>query len=211
MEFRPAKEPPPAAKGLILVLSPYDPRDPSLKEASKLTPLLERIKAARSEDLAEADFQAIKLFDSNLRPQIRAVEFHVGKGSLRDVWLITSQSSGAMKGSEDAALILERYLLWKYARLLTVHRDGLSAPEWDYKALWDLAEHVFRSGGYKDEMILADITGGTKMMSVALALACIPPGRRMQYVYSERDAQGQPLPRGGIDPVVIDVDPILYS
>ncbi|WP_051470164.1 hypothetical protein [Fischerella sp. PCC 9605] len=59
-------------------------------------------------------------------------------------------------------------------------------------------------------MIVADITGGTKMMSVALAMACIPPRRRMQYMDSQRDWQGNPLPTGEMKPVVIDIDPILY-
>lgn len=48
------------------------------------------------------------------------------------------------------------------------------------------------------------------MMSVALAMACIPPNRKMQYMDSERDWQGQPLGAAGTRPVVIEVDPILY-
>lgn len=73
-----------------------------------------------------------------------------------------------------------------------------------------MAEKIFRESGYKEEVLLADITGGTKMMSVALALACIPPGRRMQYMDSERDWQGNPVPTGNLAPVLLDADPILY-
>ncbi|NJM69632.1 MAG: hypothetical protein HC862_05050 [Scytonema sp. RU_4_4] len=48
------------------------------------------------------------------------------------------------------------------------------------------------------------------MMSVALAMVCILPRRQMQYMDSQRDWQGNPLPKGEMKPVVIDIDPILY-
>jgi len=211
LTFQPTKEQPAPASGLILLLSPYDPRDVSLRDEQKLSPLIEHIKNTPSDGLAETDFEKINLLNSNLRPQIKAVEYHLQQGKLRDVWLITSQSYDAVKGSEDAALILEKYLRFKYGDRPEIYRQGLSAKEWDYRGLWQLGEKIFRESAYKEETLLADITGGTKMMSVALAMACIPPGRRMQYVYSERDWQGNPLPRGDIDPVVIDVDPILYN
>jgi len=207
--FQPCKQTPPAATGLILLLSPYDPRSADLKDPSTLRRLLDKIMTHPPEDLGEQDFAAINLFESNLRPQIKAVEFH--SGSLRDVWLIASQTTANTRGSEDAAQLLEKYLRFKYPAQFKVHREGLSAPEWDYKCLWEIAEKVFRRSPYKEEVIVADVTGGTKMMSVALAMACIPPGRRMEYVYSERDSQGNPLPGGAIEPVVIDIDPILYG
>lgn len=46
-------------------------------------------------------------------------------------------------------------------------------------------------------------------MSVALATACVPPKRRMQYMDTERDRHGIPLPNGTLAPIAIDVDPIL--
>jgi hypothetical protein len=60
-------------------------------------------------------------------------------------------------------------------------------------------------------MLLADITGGNKMMSVAIAMACIPPGRRMQYMDTPRNRYGNPLRQGEMSPVVIDIDPILHT
>lgn len=210
LTFQPTKEQPSAARGLILLLSPYDPRDAALKDERTLRPLIDHIKKTSCENLTNNDFDNINLFNSNLRPQIKAVEYHLQQGKLQDLWLITSQSYDLVKGSEDAALILDKFIRFRYKDKPNVHREGLSAKEWDYRGLWELGEKIFRESGYKEEVLLADITGGTKMMSVALAMACIPPGRRMQYVYSERDWQGNPLPQGAIDPVVIDVDPILY-
>ncbi len=203
LTFKPTKDQPAAARGLILLLSPYDPRNPTLREEKKLQPLLGDIKSKSIEELSDANFEKINLLNSNLRPQIKAVEYHQAKGKLRDIWLVTSQSYDTVKGSEDAAVILEKYLRLKYKDKPEVHREGLSVKEWDYRGLWELGEKIFRESGYKEEVLLADVTGGTKMMSVAMALACIPPGRRMQYVYSERDWQGNPLEKGAIDPVVI--------
>jgi hypothetical protein len=215
--FQPTREPPTPARGLILLLSPYDPRNPDLRKEEVLGPLIDKIKNAAPEQLTNEYFDNINLLRSNLRPQIEAVQYHFQPGRLRDVWLVTSRSYTSdngilVQGSEEAASILDKFLRWKYAELLTVRRGPeFSAKEWDYKGLSDIGEKIFRESDYKDELLLADITGGTKMMSVALALSCIPPGRRMQYVYSERDWQGNPLERGAIDPVVIDIDPILYA
>jgi len=151
------------------------------------------------------------LFSSNLLPQIKAVEYHIRQDSLRDVWLISSESYDTTKGSEITAAILEKYLRFQYGQQrLDIHTKNLSVKDYDYASLSQLGEKIFREAGYKDEVLVADITGGTKMMSVALAMACIPPGRRMQYMDSQRDWQGNPLAKGQMSPIVIDIDPILY-
>jgi hypothetical protein len=94
---------------------------------------------------------------------------------------------------------------------LEIHRERLSIRDYDYAGLWQLGEDIFRQSGYKSEFLVADITGGTKMMSVALAMTCVPSKRRMQYMDSQRDWQGNPLHQGEMRPVDVDVDPILYS
>lgn len=204
------KESPRPAKGLILLLSPYDPRNPSLKDEKILSQLLDQI--FNSPQPQAKDFDQINLLSSNLLPQIKAVEYHIQQGNLRDVWLISSESYDAVKGSEITAAILEKYLRIQYGQQrLDIHTKNLSVKDYDYASLCQLGEKIFREAGYKDEVLVADITGGTKMMSVALAMACIPPGRRMQYMDSQRDWQGNPLAKGQMSPVVIDVDPILYQ
>lgn len=210
------KERPAGAKGLILLLSPYSPRNPALRDESTIAPLIEAVINAEIEELTQADFDRLDLLNSNLFPQIKAVEFHTGQGKLRDIWLISTQSyqtkqGTQVKGSEDSAQILRQYLRFHYGKTLDINWEGLSVIDSDYHKLWLRAEQVFRDSGYKDEVIVADITGGTKMMSVALAMACIPPKRRIQYMDSQRDWEGNPLPAGDMQPIVIDVDPILYS
>jgi hypothetical protein len=204
------KESPRPAKGLILLLSPYSPQDSSLKDEKILNPLLEPI--LNSPNPQAEDFEKIGLLSSNLFPQIKAVKYHIDQGSLRDVWLISSKSYDKVKGSEITSAILEKYLQFLYGKQrLDIHTKNLSVKDYDYASLSQLGEKIFREAGYKDEVLVADITGGTKMMSVALAMACIPPRRRMQYMDSQRDWQGNPLPKGEMSPVVIDIDPILYE
>lgn len=206
-----SKEPAKGAKGLILLLSPYSPYQASLKDETKLKPLVEYILTTPVEKLQLADFQSIDLFNSNLLPQIKSVEYHLQEGKLRDVWLISSKSYDFVKGSEITAQILSQYLIFEYGQRLEVHAQGYCVEDWNYKKLWQIADNIFHESDYKDEAIVADITGGTKMMSVALAMACALPKRRMQYMDTKRDWQGQPLPVGDIKPVGIDVAPIIHG
>lgn len=209
------KEPPTGARGLILLLSRYSPRNQALKDERTIAPLIKAVIDAPADKLTQEDFDRLDLLNSNLFPQIKAVDFHAQQGKLRDIWLISTESyaqqSTQVKGSEDSAQILSQYLRFQYGKRLDVNSRGLSVKDCDYRGLWLLAEEIFRDSGYKDEVIVADITGGTKMMSVALAMACIPPKRRMQYMDSQRDWEGNPVPAGDLRPIVIDVDPMLYS
>lgn len=206
------KQAPAAASGLILLLSPYFPRNTALKKPENLQPLLDALLGTPVEQLKEADFHNIGLFESNLLPPIKAVEYHFLQGKLREVWLIVSQTVGSVQGSESAARILEKYLTFLYGSQLKIHcSEKLTILDHDYAGLYCLADNIFQTADYKDELIVADVTGGKKMMSVALAMACVPPKRRMQYMDSDRDWQGNPLPAGIISPVSIDVDPFLNN
>jgi hypothetical protein len=159
-----------------------------------------------------------------LMPQIRSIEYHTDQGKLRDIWLITTSSyemqqqtetglqTIPVKGSEQTAAILIHYLRSQYGSdRFDIHAEDLTVQEWQYDKVVEMAENIFRTSDYRHEVIVADITGGTKMMSVALAVACIPPRRRMQYMDSQRDWQGNPITQGEVKPLVIDIDPILYS
>lgn len=206
-----SKEPAKGAKGLIVLLSPYSPRLQSLKDEKQLKPLVQHIINTPAEKLELADFQNIDLYNSNLLPQIKAVEYHVKEGNLRDVWLISSKSYDFVKGSEITAKILSQYLTFEYGQRLEVHTQDYCVEDWNYKRLWEIGDQIFRESDYKDEAVVADITGGTKMMTMALAMACVLPKRRMQYMDAQRDWQGNPLSAGEIKPVGIDVNPIIYG
>ena len=180
--FSLVKEPPQAAKGLILLLSPYSPQNKALSASPDLKTLITQVSTIPTPQ--QSDFDQIELLQSNLIPQIKAVEYHIGKGKLRDVWLIATESS------HSSAVLLQKYLRFQYGdQRFDIHYNSSTLQDWDYGRLWQLGEQIFREAGYQSEVLIADITGGTKMMSVALAIACIPPKRRMQYMDSQRDWQ----------------------
>lgn len=221
--FEVSKELPKSCRGLILLVGPYDPRHQALRDRNVLLPMIEDFLKKPVNSLTQEEFGAINLFHSNLQPQLDAIAFHAEEEPkrLRDVWLITTEGdagdpgSGAT-GSTQAGDLLERYIGFKYASRIDVHRQGadgrpLSVKPWDYKTLCQIAESIFRSSDYREDVLLADVTGGTKMMSVALAIACLPPTRKMQYMDSFRDWQGQPVDKGKTKPIVMDIDPILYG
>jgi len=202
------KVPPQSARGLILLLSRYyagkiDGKDiPKDEIETGIRNLLDN----SIDQLTEADFSAIKLQNSNLEPQIKAVDYHVKANTLQEVWLVGSMDS------KQTAEILQKYLQFHYGAKIIVHFDPnkFLADDWDYAKFTQITEDIFKQADFRDRSILVDVTGGTKMMSVALAMACIPPQRKMQYIDSQRDWQGNPLAKGDKAPVVIDFDPILY-
>ena len=209
-----SKQPPERVRGLILLVSPYDPRDPAVKNAEAFTLNVRQVLEKPAAELTDGDFEAIGLARSNLWPLVKAVEYHATGDVLRELWLITTRTEFEKKegmptvpirGSEEAAALLAKYVAHRHGSQVRVHREGLELEgAWDYVTLWRKAEEIFRRSPYKAEALLADVTGGTAMMSVALALACVAPGRRMQYMHTGRDWQGQPLPDREPVPVVID-------
>jgi CRISPR-associated protein (Cas_Cas02710) len=212
LTYEPTKKAPSPARGLILLISPYSPFKPELKDPDRLGSMLDTITGKAMSELTLEDFEQIGICNSNLKPQIEAVKFHAEQGALRDVWLICSETyeSGKklVKGSEPAAKLLQQYLSFKYGQQIHVHCQIVN--DHNYEGLWKLVEDIFRNSGIKDEALVADVTGGTKMMSVAMAIACIPEGRRMQYMDSQRDWKGEPLGKGEMSPVAIDIDPLVY-
>ncbi|HBE20659.1 MAG TPA: hypothetical protein DEG17_07265 [Cyanobacteria bacterium UBA11149] len=205
-------QPPAPAKGLILLLSTYSPSQPHLRDPQVLEPLVKKIRQTLITQLTEEDFTNIDIFNSNLRPQIEAIKFHADSGILHELWFLATPDSRGERGSEIAAEILARYTLFKYNCQLTINRgQDYTVESWNYLKLCQIVQEIFENSGYKDEVIVADITGGTKMMSVALAMACISsPKRKMQYMDSKRDWQGEPLSQGEIKPILIDVDSIFH-
>ena len=201
------KEQPHPARGLILLLSPYSVRNLKAIDPTQLEKHLQHLLTT-PQPTAE-DFTNIGILHSNLLPQIKAVEYHLRTNKLEEVWLLSTASYSSVKGSTSAASILEKYLRNRYGNITPkIHRQKYPVKEYDYASLWQLAEKIFRDSAYKDEVMVADITGGNKMMSIALALACIPAGRRMQYM-DTRNWQGEPLPQGHMTPIAIDIDPIV--
>lgn len=198
---------PQPSPGLILSISPYSPRKSELKDKKIIDPLFKII--LESDKPNQSDFDKIDIYNSNLKPPLEAINYHRQNNKLRELWLISTKVDDIGQGSETTARILEKYLKFKYGDLLTIHQHPVL--ENNYYEIYQTVDNIFQSAGYKNESIVADITGGNKMMSIALTLACIPSKRFLQYMDSPRDLQGQPLEKGEMKPILIDIDPIIYT
>jgi hypothetical protein len=150
---------------------------------------------------------------SNLWPQLAAIQYHLEGGALRDCWLITtrSESKDDAAGSEATAPIVEafvRSLPGGPAVSLHTGADYTVTPG-AYTAIYEIVDRIFRRAPYRPAHLIADVTGGTKLMTIGIALACLSPGRKMEYTSSDRDWRGEPVPEGEMRPVLVDVGAVL--
>ncbi len=222
-DLRPLRVP-----GLILPVSTLSVRGAS-EEEKKTIEVLRKALADRFVPLSSAEQGFLER--SNLKPAMAALEYHYIKDtsnagtengeSLRECWLITTEDvprpgkEEIERGSQEAARLLERWFFTRHPEAqgkVLFHRDKyreihLTVHPRDYTGMADLVEKIFRKSPYKPEHILAEITPGNKLMTLAVALACLPPKRAMQYMASDRDPfTGEPLSGGEFRPVLIDID-----
>jgi len=63
-----------------------------------------------------------------------------------------------------------------------------------YRAVRAVFEREAAEEGLSPDQVIADITGGTKPLTAGMVLAAITTGGALEYVESERDEQGRPIP-----------------
>ena len=63
-----------------------------------------------------------------------------------------------------------------------------------YKAVRTIFEREAVEEGLEPGQVIADITGGTKPLTTGMVLAAITTNGALEYVESERDDQGRPIP-----------------
>jgi hypothetical protein len=63
-----------------------------------------------------------------------------------------------------------------------------------YQAVRAIFEREASEEGLKSDQVIADVTGGTKPMTAGMVLAAITIGGGLEYVESDRDAEGRPIP-----------------
>ncbi len=205
--------------GLIVLLSTINPRltgtpEEIRQQRAEFETQLDRICETEVHLLADADLAP--LWETNLVPALRALEYHWGEGTLRDCWMIGTpdevrEDGRQRRGSACLGRVLEQWFYHLHPR----HTVHFAAPKVvgprDYQRLSEIVNSIFREAPYQAQHIICDITGGLKMMSVGAALACLSPGRAMQYMASDRDWKGDPIPKGEMKPVLLDVSPILAT
>ncbi len=210
----------PAGKaGLIVLLSTINPRftgtpEQIAQQRVEFEARLDRLCEAQAHQLADADFEP--LWNTNLVPALRALEYHWAEGTLRECWMIGTPDEvhpggKRRRGSACLGRVLEHWFYNQHPRHTVHFSDPKVVASRDYQGLSDVVDGIFRGAPYQTKHIICDITGGLKMMSVGAALACLSPGRSMQYMASDRNWKGEPIPQGEMKPVLLDVSPVLAT
>jgi hypothetical protein len=201
------QKPPVGKHGLILLISPINPRRGVARD--ELEQSLQYLAHTEVGNLTPDDFDVLD--NSNLEPPLRAIEFHYQAGKLRDCWLIGTLETDGEKGSKDVRPLLAKWFMVLHpGHSINFHNDdNLCVNPRDYVSLWNQVDSIFMEAPYKPEHVIADVTSGTKLMSVGVALACIQDKRTMQYMDRGRDWRGEPVRDQEIVPILVDIDPYL--
>ena len=215
------EKPPTGKAGLILLLSVLDARagrldkDERDKRIQEVESAVRRISDGDGSEATDAYFAS--LYGTNLEPALRAVEFHHGKGTLKQCWTIgTADEKSADddpahegRGSASLSTVLGKWFehLHPKNKVSFTAKDAVKARA--YSELWQKVDDIFDKGPMRPDSVICDITGGLKLMSVGAALACLDEGRTMQYMATRRDWQGQPIQPGKMVPILVDISPYL--
>lgn len=130
-------------------------------------------------------------------PELPILEWHLQDATLRHCWLVVS---GAVQGSAKLGDLRQ----WLLERNVEVHtlaiRDPYSLAE-SYAAAADAlrAAPVLRGA----LPLAVDLTSGTAMMSVGLALAAREHGAAMQYYPARYDLAGKVVPGSAEAPLLV--------
>ncbi len=205
--------------GVILLLSTLNPpaggtAAENQQRRAEVEAVIARILNSAPENLTAADFTLLN--NTNLVPALRALEWHAQAGALRECWLLgTPDESGAdgalQHGSAWLAPVLQRWFELLHPDVKVTFNLAAPVPPRSYFQLWQKVDQIFAHSPYRPENIICDITGGLKLMSVGAALACLAPDRMMQYMASDRDWKGEPIAKGKMEPVLVDITPYLVS
>ncbi len=149
-------------KGLILTLSRISKDDKNK--------ILDRIRA---DPKSEALFA-----ERGVGMGFRAIRHH--SGALEHCWLLCT------KEAKDSYDVMYDYIK-KNTNNAGIHKIDLEYPE-DIETISSAINWIYMDAHRKhlnDSDIIADLTGGTKVISCAMAFACLPPEKNMEYVKQE--------------------------
>jgi hypothetical protein len=120
-----------------------------------------------------------------------ALEHHRKGGGGSHCWLVMQNVEPVQKAFNQ----LSQQLLEQGAaiRLHPVYVQQLDVQA-TYQAVRAVFEREAAEEGLSPGAVIADVTGGTKPLTAGMVLAAITAGGALEYVESERDAQGQPVP-----------------
>ena len=131
-----------------------------------------------------------------------ALEHHQKGGGASHCWLV-------MQNTEPVQRTYSQLIQQLNAKGLKTQLHPIYIPQLEagdaYQAVRRVFEEEAPKVGLKPEEVIADITGGLKPLTAGMILAAITLDRELEYVESERDHQGEPIP-GTLRVVLIDLN-----
>jgi hypothetical protein len=139
---------------------------------------------------------------------------------LRHCWLISSPKPEEEPEQRGGGEPFQSS--WKNAQNLRAKYESLGvnvriqpvSPE-DPQAVFEVVDAIYREVkalNIKSSEVIADFTGGTKVMTAGMVLACTPGDRDVQYMRPRRYlSDGRADPDAGADPVWVDLSIAVQS
>ena len=120
-----------------------------------------------------------------------ALGHHRERGGASHCWLV-------MQDSEPVRQALARLSQRLLDEGVKTHLHPVYIPQLGvepaYRAVRTVFEREAAEEGLEPDQVIADITGGTKPLTAGMVLAALTTGRAIEYVESNRDAEGRPIP-----------------
>jgi len=157
-----------------------------------------------------------------IRYHFRGEKNELTEPVLTHCWLVTSQrppkepeliSQGPSNESVPSAWNNAQALKERYEGEVDMYIRTID-PE-NPENIFQVIEQIYAEAkqlSFEQENLVADFTGGTKMMSVGMVLACTPEDRDLEYMRPRRFLKGgHPDPNAGSDPKLVDLNFFLRS
>ena len=136
---------------------------------------------------------------------VEAADYHARGGALEHLWLVTSKFAPAVEEAKSVSSELRgRY------PLINVHEIESLPDIYDIKLIKSRLEEIRRQAieesRVPEEDLICDFTALTKSASAGMILACLPRGRRLQYMHPRQiDENGYAVTTAGSDPMEVDL------
>jgi hypothetical protein len=120
-----------------------------------------------------------------------ALEHHHRSGGAAHCWLVMQDITPVREAfNQLSQKLLEQGLATRLHPIYIRQLDVQAA----YTAVRAVFEREAVEEGIAPSEVIADITGGTKPLTAGMVLAALTVGGELEYVESERDAAGRPVP-----------------
>lgn len=132
-----------------------------------------------------------------------SIDLHLPR--LKHCWLLTTK--GSLKTARQIARRYSRKQIdFHMGPSYEVDLDRIQST---YDVVVRILDHEASSFGLDKAEVISDITGGVKVMTAGMTLACLARNAEMVYMKKPRDKTGKPIEEEPFQPVLIDTEFIL--